>query len=202
MLDELSTALLALSPWEVLAVVLALAYLLLAMAEHVACWACALGSTAIYTVLFFDVRLFMESGLNIYYLAMAVYGWYHWRRAPDASRLPISTWPLRRHCVAIAGVIVLSAITGYLLARYTPAQWPYVDSFTTWGSVIATWMVARKMLENWLYWVVLDAICIPIFIERGLPLTAALYATYLVLAALAYQRWRRQLGGQGDPVHA
>jgi nicotinamide mononucleotide transporter len=63
-------------------------------------------------------------------------------------------------------------------------------------------MVARKTLENWLYWLVLDAICIPVFIERGLPLTAALYATYLVLAALAYQRWRRQLGGQVDPVHA
>lgn len=202
MLRELSAALLALSPWEALAVALAVAYLLLAMAEHVACWACALGSTAIYTALFFDVQLFMESGLNLYYLAMAFYGWYHWQQARDATRPPISTWPLRRHCGVIAGVFALSAITGYLLARYTPAQWPYVDSFTTWGSVVATWMVARKLLENWLYWIVLDAICIPVFIERGLPLTAALYVTYLVLATLGYRRWRRRLGGQGGRVLA
>jgi len=191
----------ALSPWEALAVVLAIAYLLLAMAEHVVCWACALGSTAIYTVLFFDVRLFMESGLNVYYLVMAVYGWYHWRRAA-AAPLAISTWSPRRHCAVLVGVLAVSAASGYLMGAHTPAEWPYVDSFTTWGSVVATWMVARKTLENWLYWIVLDAVCIPVFIERGLPLTAALYAVYLVLAALGYRRWRRRLARPPDVLAA
>ncbi len=191
--SALLSALAALSAWEALAVVLAIAYLVLASRQHVACWICALLSTAIYTVLFWDVSLFMESALNVYYLVMAVYGWYLWRHGNgDDGQLPITTWAPARHLLVIGAVLTLSAVSGFLLSTYTSAAWPYIDSFTSWGAVVTTWMVTRKVLENWLYWLVLDAIAIPIYLERGLPLTAVLFAIYVVLVVFGYFNWQRQ----------
>lgn len=197
MLDGLTAALHVLSAWEALAVVLAIAYLVLASREHIACWACALASTAIYTVLFWDVSLFMESALNVYYLAMAIYGWWQWRRPAGGATLAITSWPLRRHLQVCVGVLLLTAISGTLLAHYTTAAWPYVDSFTSWGAVITTWMVTRKVLENWLYWLLFDAVCIPVYIERGLPLTALLFAIYLVIVVFGYLNWLKQYRQHG-----
>lgn len=189
--DELSSVMSAMSPWEVLAVVLAIAYLLLAAREHIACWACALLSTSIYIVLFFDVSLLMESALNVYYLLMAIYGWYLWRANDDEPSRPISTWSAKQHVVVISGVLLLSVLSGQLLDQFSSAAWPYLDSFTTWGAVVTTVMVAHKVLENWLYWLVIDAISIPLYVERGLVLTAGLFAVYLVIVVLGYINWRR-----------
>jgi nicotinamide mononucleotide transporter len=191
--EVIVAAITALSPWEASAAVLAIAYLLLAAREHIACWLCAFVSTAIYTALFWHVSLLMDSALNIYYMAMAGFGWYQWRHgSASGGQLAISTWPVRRHLLVIGTVIALALITGKTLSVYTAAAWPYVDSLTTWGAVITTYMVARKVLENWLYWFVLDAISIPLYIERGLHVTAALFAIYLVIVVIGFFSWQRQ----------
>lgn len=202
MTTELGAALASMSPWEACAAALAVAYLLLAAREHIACWACALASTAIYTVLFWNVSLLMESALNVYYLAMAVYGWRQWRGGGQGGgALAISTWRWQRHVAVVAGVLVVAAMNGYLLAEHTHAAWPYVDSFTTWGAVVTTFMVARKVLENWIYWFVLDAISIPLYLERGLTVTALLFAAYLVIVVFGYLNWRDQYAaGQHAPA--
>ena len=175
--------------------VCALAYLVLAIREHLACWGFALASTAIYTVLFFNVSLLMDSLLNLYYMVLAIYGWWAWRRPQDYSQqaLTVRRFTAREHALAIGLTVLATFLAGSFLERFTSAAWPYVDSFTTFASVITTWMVARKILENWLYWIVIDAVAIPLYIERGLPLTAALFAVYLVLCVVGFQRWRRQL---------
>ncbi|MGR8921682.1 MAG: nicotinamide riboside transporter PnuC [Gammaproteobacteria bacterium] len=192
------------SPWEGAAVLLGIAYLLLAAREHAACWACALASTVIYTVLFWNVSLLMESALNAYYVAMAAYGWWQWRHGGrDGGTLAVSTWSLRRHGATIGGVLALSALSGALLEQHTAASWPYVDSFTTWGAVVTTFMVARKVLENWLYWFVIDAVCIPLYLDRGLYLTAALFAAYLVIVVLGFVTWYRDYAaGRRELAHA
>lgn len=184
--------------WEGLAVLLGIAYLLLAARESLWCWYAAFVSTAIFLVLFWRVRLYLEAALQVYYLAMAVYGWWQWRRprADDGSAaLPISRFSLQAHGVAIGGVLVASAVSGWLLARYTDAALPYLDAFTTWGSVVTTWMVARKILENWLYWIVIDSAAIVLYLDRGLYLTAALFAAYVVIAAIGFMAWRRHYRG-------
>lgn len=185
-------ALKLMSGWEGLAVLLAIAYLLLAMRENILCWACAFTSTAIYTVLFWNVNLLMESALNVYYMAMAVYGWYQWQRgSQQGTELPIARWRWSIHvgiCILIAGLTLLS---GYLLTGQSTAAWPYVDSFTTWSSVIVTFMVARKVLENWLYWIVIDSVSVLLYFERGLALTSLLMAGYTVMAIVGYIYWRR-----------
>lgn len=189
MLELLQSAL-AMSPWEAAAVLLGIAYLLLAMRESLWCWYAAFASTSIFLVLFWNVSLLMESALQVYYLAMAVYGWWHWRSAPGGrGELPITRWRAAQHLRAIAAVLLISLVSGALLHRYSEAALPFLDSFTTWGSVLTTWMVARKVLENWLYWLVIDSVSIYLYLDRGLHLTALLFAAYLIIAIFGYRKW-------------
>jgi nicotinamide mononucleotide transporter len=192
-LQSLTDAALAMSPWEVAAVVCAIAYLLLAVREKILCWAFAFVSTAIYTVLFWDVSLLMESALNVYYMAMAVYGYQQWTRGGGngTSELAIRAMYPRQHAIVIALIVVLTLTSGILLGEYSTAAWPFVDSFTTWASVITTYLVARKYLENWLYWLVIDSVSVPLYIDRDLNLTALLFVAYIIIAVFGYIGWRR-----------
>ncbi len=199
----------AMSGWELVAVILGIAYLVLAMKQSIWCWYAAFGSTAIFIGLFWDVSLLMESALNVYYLIMAVYGWWLWRadkkaddkqenpqRAGKTEELPIQSWGLKQHLLAIGSVIILSIISGYLLSENTSAVLPYLDSFTTWGAVITTWMVAKKVLENWLYWIVVDSVAIFLYIDRELYLTALLMMVYVVLVIIGWFNWLPQFKAQ------
>jgi len=195
------------SPWEAVAVVFAIAYLLLAVKENILCWLFALLSTAIYTILFWDVSLLMESALNVYYMAMAVYGWQQWTRGgkndgSEPHALAIQSLSARQHVIVIAAIAVLTLVSGYLLGEHSSAVWPYVDSFTTWASVITTYLVARKYLENWLYWIVIDTVSIPLYIDRGLNLTALLFVAYVVIAVIGYFKWRDHYRANGQVVTA
>ena len=194
---EVSTAVeqawLAMSWWEVAAVLLGLAYLILAMFEHISCWYAAFFSTAIYTFLFWDVNLLMDSALQVYYMAMAVYGWWQWQQPGDSNKtnLAINQWRWKTHCAVIGLIVGLSLASGYLLDKNTQAEWVYLDSFTTWGAVITTYMVTQKVLENWLYWLVIDAIAAYLYFDRGLYLTSLLFYLYLVIVIFGYFQWRK-----------
>jgi nicotinamide mononucleotide transporter len=177
---------------ETVAVLLGIAYLLFAMRENSLCWYCAFISTGIYIWIFGDVSLYMESALNAYYMVMAVYGWYQWQRGGSSSQgIKLNTWGIKQHMAAIGLVLVLSAISGYLLSQNTDARMPYIDSFTTWGSVITTFMVARKVLENWLYWIVINSVAIFLYIDRDLYQTAGLFALYIILSVIGFIAWRK-----------
>ena len=197
----------AMSPWEAVAVILAIAYLLLAVKENILCWFFAFLSTAIYTVLFWEVSLLMDSALNVYYMAMAVYGWHQWTRGgtngdDGAHALAIRSMSGRQHVLVISGIAILTFVSGYFLSEHSSAAWPYVDSFTTWASVITTYLVARKYLQNWLYWIVIDTVSIPLYIDRGLNLTALLFVAYVVIAVYGYIKWRQHLRTNGQVVAA
>lgn len=182
--------------WEAIAVLLAITYLVLAIRQNIWCWAAAAVSTSIYLFIMFEAQLYMESVLQLFYLAMAAYGWYQWRRHGENSRvLQVTTWPLSYHVFAIGSVLLLVFVSGHLLSQYTDAALPHVDSFTTWGAVIATYMVARKVLENWVYWFVIDAVSVGMYLNRGLLLTALLFVFYLVLIILGYRSWRASMQG-------
>ncbi|NHO66424.1 nicotinamide mononucleotide transporter [Aestuariicella hydrocarbonica] len=192
--ESIVSALHAMSGWEAVAVILAVLYLLLAMKESLWCWYAAFFSTLIFIALFWDASLLMESALQIYYLVMAVYGWYQWKfGATDHHGIRIHTWSGKHHLSAISAVLLVAACSGYLLHENTTAAWPYVDSFTTWGSILTTYMVTRKVLENWLYWLVIDGISIFMYLDRGLHLTAVLFVAYLVICVFGFFNWQRQL---------
>ena len=116
----------------------------------------------------------------------------HWRQgATDEHPLPIQRWALPGHVTAIGAVVIAASVSGYLLSAHTDAALPYLDSFTTWGSILTTWMVARKVLENWLYWLVIDSVSIYLYLDRELYLTALLFVAYLVIVIFGYLRWLR-----------
>jgi nicotinamide mononucleotide transporter len=206
-LQSLITGAQSMSPWEAVAVIFAIAYLFLAVRENILCWIFAFFSTAIYTVLFWDVSLLMESALNVYYMAMAVYGWYQWTRGGhngnnESHTLSVQSMSGQQHVLVITATVILVVISGYLLSEHSSAAWPYVDSFTTWASVITTYLVTRKYLQNWLYWIVIDMVSIPLYIDRGLNLTALLFIVYTVVAVIGYFSWRSHLHNNGQAVAA
>ena len=190
---------------ELVAVVLAIAYLLLAVRQHIACWYAAFISTAIFLYVFWQVNLYMESGLQVYYLGMAVYGWWAWQRGRSEGKpgLTISTWSLRQHLIVIGIVMVATFVSGTLLSG-TEQRLGYLDSFTTWGAVVATFMVTRKVLENWLYWIVIDSASLYLYFDRELYFTMILFLVYLVIIFFGFRNWLREyrLEAQDDPTHA
>ena len=177
---------------ETLAVFLGIGYLLLAMRESSLCWYCAFFSTALYVWIFGDVSLYMESALNVYYMAMAIYGWLQWQRGgADKSGVKIIRWTSKQHILGVFIILAASVTSGYLLSSNTAAKLPYLDSFTTWGSVFTTIMVAQKVLENWLYWIVINSVSIYLYIDRGLDQTAAMFFLYLGLATVGFLMWKK-----------
>lgn len=176
---------------EVVAVVLAVAYVVLAVRQIIWCWPCAIVSTALFFWIFFDRALYQQALLQLFYVGMGIYGWRQWRGGgKQGTQLRISTWGARRHAAAIALVLTLTAITGWLEARYASTSMPYLDAFTTWGSVVATWMMARKVLENWLYWFIVDSLMVVLTIRAGLPATAVLFVIYVAMAIVGFLSWR------------
>jgi nicotinamide mononucleotide transporter len=189
---------------EGLAVVLALAYLVLAARESLWCWHCAFVSSALYVLVLWDARLLTEAGLNVFYMAMAVAGWYQWRRggSGDEGRMTIVSMQWWHHGVLFAALMLLTIASGWAMQTWTTAALPYVDSFITWGSVITTVLVIRKVLENWLYWVLFDGIAVFAYLNRGLYMTALLFALYVVIVIFGYVKWRKAYVQAATPAAA
>ena len=178
---------------EILAVGLAFAYLLLVIRQNIYCWLAAALSAALYLWLMYSAGLYMESALQVFYIAMAGYGWSQWRGGRFDNELQVSDWPAAFHLLPIVLIVALTVLTGRLLTDWTDAAAPYIDSFTTWGALWATWMVARKIIQNWHYWFVIDSVSVYLFSTRELWWTAGLFVVYLVLILVGYRAWRREL---------
>jgi nicotinamide mononucleotide transporter len=178
---------------ELAAAVLAVLYLLLAIRQRLSCWAAAFASSCLYVWVLFGAKLYMESALNVFYAAMAVYGFWQWQRGGDGAVLQVGHWPIARHAAGILGVIGLSCISSYFLRHFTPAAWPFIDSMVTWSSVFATFLVARKVYENWYWWLVIDSVSLCLYFTRHLYLTVLLFACYLVLIGIGMREWHRSL---------
>jgi nicotinamide mononucleotide transporter len=178
---------------ELIAATLAVIYLILAIRQRLECWAAAFVSSCLYVWVLFGARLYMESALNAFYAAMAIYGFWQWQQGRDGAALAVCRWPIARHAAGLSGVIVLSVVSSYFLRRFTPAAWPFMDSMVTWSSVFATYLVARKVYENWHWWLVIDSVGLCLYFSRRLYLTTLLFGLYLVLIVVGMRQWRRTL---------
>lgn len=207
MIEQILAGFQAMSYWEYIAVVLGLAYLLLAMKQNIWCWPAAFVSTSIYTILFWQGFLFMESFLNFYYLLMAVYGWWQWRSSKTTDGLaenqkPVVSWPLKKHLQLIMASTLSAIILGFAMDNCTDAKMAYLDTFTTVFSIMTTYLVTQKVLENWLYWVVIDFASIYIYVQLDYLPTASLFALYTVLAVQGYFSWRKEIINTNKPALA
>jgi nicotinamide mononucleotide transporter len=180
------------SPYELVAVALGLAYIVLAIRQHRACWIAGGASTAIYIVVFLKHGLLLQAALQVAYVALSIYGWIAWRAGGDLPARP-QAWPLSKHLLAVLAVLLVTAASTPLLAQYTNAPAPFADSLGTWASVVATWLLARRYLETWFWWMVIDSGLATLFASQGLAFTAGLYLAYAVLAIAGWRTWRGSL---------
>jgi nicotinamide mononucleotide transporter len=187
--DSIWSGLVATSPAEAVSVALGLLYAVLAIRKSRWCWVAGGVSSAIMIYLSLTARLPMQAALQVYYVVISVYGWWHWTREEESQgMLAVTTWPIQWHLAACAGVVVMSAVTARWLA-HTEAAWPFLDSLTTWGSLYATWLQARVKLENWLYWICIDSVLGFLFGTQGLYFVALLSVVYLGFSAVGFIRW-------------
>ena len=187
---------------EIFAVCSAILYLILAANEDVRCWYAALFSSILYMYIMYTAGLMMESFLQIFYICMAIYGWYIWSSKINVEQeLKIRSWKMQYHLYTITTVTLLAIITGLLLEKYTQAALPFLDAFTTWGAIITTYMVAKKIIENWIYWFVIDSISIYLFMSRELYLTSLLFFIYLIIIIFGYRSWMKKLNADETIVN-
>lgn len=178
------------SGWEWLAAALGIVYVILAAKESVWYWPSAFVSTLIYTVLFWEGQLPMQSLLNFYYLIMAVYGYSVWQKqGVKEDALAIHKKPLQFHMNFIAAGLTLSLFIGMYLDTFESNRLPYLDALVTVFSVMATVLMARKVLENWIYWIVIDSFAIVLYWQTGFYVTIIMFVTFLVLAVYGYKNW-------------
>jgi nicotinamide mononucleotide transporter len=179
---------------EILAVVFGIASVYLSTREHIWSWPTALVNVTLYFIVFLEAKLYADMGLQVVYFGLSLYGWYEWLYGGEhRTELHVSR-VTRRLGVRLAAIgIVSGAVIGTLLARFTDAAIPYLDSATTSTSLVAQWMMTRKILENWAVWVAVDVVYIGMFIFKQLYLTAGLYAVFLVLAVMGFRQWKRSL---------
>ena len=193
MIDALTHTLLAdlaaTSPAEAVAVIAGLVYVVLTVRRNRWCWLAGGVSSLILAVLAAQSRLPMQAALQAWYVAMSVYGWLRWSADSGTA---VAVWRWRSHLLGVGACLLASVGVAGWVAAATNAAWPLLDTATTVFSLFATWQVARMVRENWLYWIVIDAISLFIFAAQGLVLTALLFTVYLVVAVVGYVSWWRQ----------
>ncbi|PHO18278.1 nicotinamide mononucleotide transporter [Malaciobacter molluscorum LMG 25693] len=183
------------SIYEIFAMLLSILYLILAIKQSLWCWPAAFISTSIYIILFFDADLLMDSFLNFYYLIMAIYGWYSWKFTNNINKkneLKVSSLSITKNTKDTFTLIIISLILGFFMKNYTTADYAYIDTFTTVFAIYSTYLLAKKVIENWIYWIIIDCISIYIYINKQFYLTAILFLIYTILAFIAYVQWKKE----------
>jgi nicotinamide mononucleotide transporter len=192
LLAQFQLGLRSVSPLEAIAVVSGLAYVLLIVRRNRWGWAAGAVSSTIYIYLSSLAHLPMQSVLQGYYVIMAAFGWWSWSRNATEEGGRIYRWSSPQHAGAISLIVVASLLSARVLARETHAAWPLLDSLSTWTSLVATWMVTRSVLENWVYWIAADSIMVFLFARQGYPFTSGLFFSYMVIACFGIRAWLRR----------
>ena len=175
---------------ESVAVLFSILYVILAAKENIWCWAAAIINVSLYVYIFYTVQLYPETGLQIFYFIMAIVGYYMWNKQ-DKER--IKEWSETKHLLIILFGAIFTFFMGFYFSTYTDSQMPIIDSFTTVFSIIATYMVIKKVLRNWLYWIVIDAVSVYIYFNRDLHLTSLLFVAYTIIAVFGYFAWMKRM---------
>jgi len=182
--------------WSIIesaAVFFSIIYVVLAAKQNIWCWIFAAISVILYIYICINSKLFAETILQIFYLFMAAYGYYNWNNAEKNS---ITQWSISKHLLIIFLGTIITFFIGFYFTTYTSAKMPIIDSFTTIFSIIATYMVTKKVLENWLYWIVIDLASIYLYLSRDLHLTSVLFLIYTVIAIFGYFLWIKKVRNQ------
>jgi nicotinamide mononucleotide transporter len=182
------------SPLELIAALVGAVSVWLSVRQNIWSWPSAIVNVVLYTIVFFQAKLYADMGLQVIYAILSIYGWYEWLHGGEnRTELHVTRTTPRLASTLVAIALVGSVLLGTLLRQATDAALPFMDSFLSSTSLVAQWMMTRKKLEHWLVWIAVDVLYVGMFIFKGLYLTAGLYAVFLVLAITGYVDWRRSL---------
>ncbi|MCP4212085.1 MAG: nicotinamide mononucleotide transporter [Halieaceae bacterium] len=187
MIDGLTIALLV----EGLASGANLLYVLLLIRERIACWAFGIIGSLLSVFLFLEARLYSESLLYVFYAGMAAWGWFRWHGRQAVADNPVIRWQFAQHLRAIIMTTLLALGLGYSLHFYSDAERPLFDAFTTVFSFLGTYLQINKVLESWLYWIVINLASVWLYLDSGLAVYAVLMVFYALLSVSGYLQWRR-----------
>ena len=186
---------------ELTATLFGLACVVLTIRQHIACWPTGLVMVVLYIHIFHEARLYSDMGLQVIYVFLQLYGWYHWvYGGRTRNALPVSRMSQRSIALWLAAAAAGTMSLGFVMDRYTDASLAYWDATTTVLSLIAQYLMARKLVESWLFWIVVDILAIGIYLVKDLHLTAGLYAVFLVLATIGFFAWLQSLRVQVSPM--
>ena len=185
---------------EIVAAAFGVVSVFLSVRQNIWSWPTAIVNVGLYIFVFYGSKLYADTGLQVVYVVLNAYGWYHWLYGgKNRTELPVTRTSARLWLLLVALGAAGTAVLGTFLTQKTDAALPYVDSLTTSTSLVAQWMMTRKLLENWLIWVAVDVVYIGMYIYKSLYVTAVLYFIFLVLSAMGFVQWRRSLKERETP---
>ena len=178
---------------ELVAFVLAVAMVVFNIRVNPIAWPLAIVSSLLYFALFWNSRLYGDATLQIFFVVVALWGWWQWLRgtAADGSALQVRALPTRARWVLLAVLALAWPATGWFLLTHTDTDVPWWDAFPTAASVIGQWLLGRKYIENWLAWIVVNVVSVGLFAYKGLWLTVILYTVFIAMSVVGWRAWRR-----------
>ena len=186
---------------EIIGTIVGLIYLWLEYRASIYLWAASIVMPAIYIFVYYDAGLYADFGINIYYLGAALYGWAMWKyggKTDTQAELPITHIPVRSLLRALPVFAISFVAIAWLLLHHTDSNVPWCDAFTTALSIIGMWMLARKYVEQWWVWMVVDVVCVGLYVYKELYFTAALYALYTIVAVFGWMNWKKIMKSYGQ----
>jgi nicotinamide mononucleotide transporter len=180
---------------ELLGAILGIIYVFFSIRQSIFTWPVGLLTSVLYVVVFFNSKLYADMGLQMYYVAISIYGWYEWLRGNSSDgkeMLKVSRLSLNLGLILVSVSFLIFLAMWYILKNYTDSPVPFADSLATSLSIVATWMLARKILEHWMVWVFVDAFSVGLFLYKDLLPTVILFVVYTVMAVIGYLEWKKE----------
>jgi nicotinamide mononucleotide transporter len=166
----------------------------LSVKQNIWSWPTAIVNVSLYALVFQAARLYADMGLQVIYVMVSFYGWYQWLYGgKNRTELKVSRTLPKLAVILVCIGVSFAILLGTVLHRTTNAAIPYLDSLTTSTSLVAQWMMTKKLLENWIVWIAVDVVYIGMFVSRALYPTAVLYLVFLVLSVMGYRQWKASL---------
>ncbi len=187
---------------ELLGAILGIAYIFFSIRQSILTWPVGLLTSLLYVWVFFVSKLYADMGLQMYYVAISIYGWYEWlfgNQTNHTESIKVSRINFRLGIILSIVSILLFFVIWFILKNYTDSSVPMADSLATALSIVATWMLARKILEHWLIWIFVDAFSIWLFWYKDLMPTVVLFVVYTVMAYIGYREWKQEFKQQLIP---
>ena len=180
---------------EIVGAILSLIYLYLSINQKISLWVFGFLSSAFYIFVFFQTKFYADMSLQFYYLVISIYGWINWKRGKNNSGEELPTSQLSKSLLfkLIVATVLIYSVYYLILSRFTDSTIPKSDSLVGALSVIGTWMLAKKLIENWLVWIVADALCVGLYIYKGLFPTSVLFIIYTIMSIVGYRQWLKEM---------